>query len=213
MMRNEEIISKGIYGFSQIGGFISVKNYIFMHYGEKICLALRFSNDTDHTFDSMHFCVIQLDALGEVIGRTRVRYENMGFKPGTTYVAENAIEVDSKCVDFKVQIYEAHSGFYRYVPRNRRAVIYYDRKAAQKMLERGKASKSQYTSVKRKEYGRAGVTAAIAIIALLTMLTVNIYYLFSLYLATFPEGQPLPFMVSEAIVEEDIYCGVEYAEI
>ena len=29
-MRNEQIISKGIYGFSQIGGFISVKNYIFM---------------------------------------------------------------------------------------------------------------------------------------------------------------------------------------
>ena len=213
MMRNEEIISKGVYGFSQIGGFISVKNYIFMHYGEKICLALRFSNDTDHTFDSMHFCVIQLDALGNVIGRTRVRYENMGFKPGTTYVAENAIEVDSKCVDFKVQMYEAHSGFYKYVPRNRRAVIYYDRKAAQKMLERGKASGSQHTSVKRKEYGRAGITVAFAIIALLTMLTVNIYYLFSLYLATFPEGQLPPFMVSEASADEDRCCGVEYAEI
>ena len=161
-MRNEQIISKGIYGFSQIGGFISVKNYIFMHQGEKICLAIRFSNDTDYVFDSMSFCVIQLDALGEVIDRTRVEYTDMDFKPGTTYVSKNAVVVDSKCVDFKLQIYEAYSGFYKYVPRNRRTVIYYDRnKAETEAAERVDKAYTE-TVIKRKEYGKAGLTVLAA---------------------------------------------------
>ena len=213
-MKNEQIISKGIYGFSQIGGFISVKNYIFMHHDDKICLAIRFSNDTDYVFDSMSFCVIQLDALGAVIGKTRVEYTDMNFEPGTTYVSENAVVVDGKCADFKVQIYEAYSGFYKYVPRNRRTVIYYDKSKAEREAVWHSDAEKTDTVIKRKEYGKAKLTVLAAVLAMLIMLGFNIYYLFALYLDTFPDGK-LPTTAEQSSVkaEDDMYFGVEYAEI
>jgi hypothetical protein len=213
-MRNEQIISKGIYGFSQIGGFISVKNYIFMHQGDNICLAIRFSNDTDYVFDSMSFCIVQLDALGEVIGKTKIEYTDMDFEPDTTYVSDSAVIVDSKCVDFKLQIYEAYSGFYKYVPRNRRVVIYYDRSRAEAETAEHASTPHTETSVKRKNIGKPRLTVLAAVLAMLIMLGFTIYYLFSLYLDTFPEDQ-LPFAAEQSSVNlnEDLCLGVEYAEI
>ena len=103
-MRNEQIISKGVYGFSQVKDFISVSNYIFMHCGEKIALAIRFFNDTEHVFDSVSFYVIQIDALGNVIGKIRVDYTDMNF--ALIMGAEHAGISKSliKLSDFRVKI-------------------------------------------------------------------------------------------------------------
>ena len=217
-MVNEQIISKGVYGFSQINDFISVKNYIFMHRGEKICLAIRFSNDTDYVFDSMAFYVIQLDALGKVIGKTRVEYTDMRFKPGTTYTQNRGIIVENQCVDFKIQFCEAYSSYYRYVVKNRRVVVYYDRKKAESLKPREwqPAAAPDFT-VKKKEYNKSKLSLLAVILTLLIVAGFNIYYLYSLYADTLPDkkeesaGQTAT--IDAADTEENLCFGVEYAEI
>ena len=214
MMEKEQIISKGVYGFSQISDFISVKNYIFMHKDEKICLAIRFSNDTDYVVDSVAFCVIQLDAAGKVIGKKRVEYTGMNLFPGELYSANKGIVVENQCVDFKIQFYEAYSGYYRYVVRNRRVIVYYDRKMAEKMLPPPAREAEPSLSVEKKEYGKAKLSVLAAILALLIMAGFNMYYLYSLYADTFSDKNEQTEQVTRSAQngEESLYFGVEYAE-
>jgi hypothetical protein len=212
-MKNEQITSKGVYRFSQVNNFISVSNYIFMQQGEKNCLAIRFSNDTDYTFDSVSFCVIQFDALGKVIGKIRVDYTDMDFEPGTTYADSKGIAVDNNCVDFKIQFYEAYSGFYKYVVRNGKAIIYYDRDKADGERE-VHSEEIASVSVKRKEYGKAKLTAFIAVLALLSIMVFNAYYLYSKYAEMFPDKTPPPITIENVADSDEGLClGVEYAEI
>ncbi|MBQ9746624.1 MAG: hypothetical protein IJW21_07345 [Clostridia bacterium] len=211
---NEQIISKGVYAFSQISDFISVKNYIFMHKDDKICLVIRFSNDTDYVFDSMAFSVIQLDVEGKVIGRTRVEYTGMNFEPGGMYTADRGVIVESKCVDFKIQFHEAYSGCYRYTVRNRRLLVYYDRRRAAKLnAEPEDVQARASVSVQKKEYGKVGLSALVAIIALIAMLGFNLYYMYSLYADTLPEGNEAAVFTACDYAEESLCFGVEYAEI
>jgi hypothetical protein len=214
MINNEQIISKGVYGFSQISDFISVKNYIFIRKEDKLCLAIRFFNDTEYTFDSMSFCVIQLNALGKVIARTRIEYNNMQFESGKMYTSNNLIVVDGECVDFRIQFYEAYSDYYRYVVKNRRVVVYYDRHMAEKFARQyASVSNEEYLSVKKKVYGKAKLSVLAAVIAILIMFGFNIYYLFALYADTFPDGKIPGLSISNAVDEEEsLRLGVEYAE-
>ncbi len=213
-MRNEQIISKGVYGFSQVKDFISVSNYIFMHCGEKIALAIRFFNDTEHVFDSVSFYVIQLDALGKVIGKIRVDYTGMNFEPGTTYVSENGIAVDSTCVDFKIQFCEAYSGYYKYVIRNGKAIIYYDRNKAEELAGEFERTVTPTANVKRKEYGKAKLTAFIAVLAVIIIAAFNAFYLFYVYAELLAANTPPPVTAEIVTGEEEIsLLGVEYAEI
>ena len=212
-MKNEQVISKGVYGFSQIGNFISVKNYIFMHCEDKICLMIRFSNDTDFAFDSMAFWVIQLNAEGKTIGRTRVEYKDMSFMPGSLYTADKGVIVENQCVDFKIQFCEAYSGYYKYLVRNRRAVVYYDRKKAEQSLAANGGHTRTYLNAHKKEYGKAKLSVLAAIAALVLMLGFNIYYLYSLYADTLPENGGRNVCHEELEREETLCFGVEYAEI
>jgi len=215
-MRNEQIITKGVYGFSQISDFISVKDYIFMNSEDKFCLAVRFSNETEYAFDSMTFSIIQLDANGKVLGKTRVEYTDMDFMPGSTYAADRGIVVDSKCVDFKIQFYEAYSSYYRYLVRNRRVIVYYDRKKAERFItQQNKTQAAPSLTVKKKEYGKARLSAFIAFLALLIAAGFNIYYMYSQYADTFPDGVVPPMQIAPvaSLTEESMCFGVEYAEI
>ena len=214
-MEKEQIISKGVYNFSQISDFISVKNYIFMHQDEKICLAIRFSNDTDYVIDSVAFCLIRLDAAGKVIGKKRVEYTGMNLFPGELYCANKGIVVENQCVDFKIQFYEAYSGYYKYVVRNRRVNVYYDRKTAERMMPPPKREEEPSLLVEKKEYGRPKLSVLAAILALLIMAGFNIYYLYSLYADTFPDKNEKTTQVLSCTQngEESLYFGVEYAEI
>jgi hypothetical protein len=115
----------------------------------------------------------------------------MDFEPGTTYASNVGIIVDKQCVDFKVQISEAYSGYYRYVVRNRRVTVYYDRKMAARLLGAPSAEDMGEPSltVKRKEYGKAKLSALAAILSLLIIAGFNIYYLYSLYADTLPDEE------------------------
>ena len=213
-MRNEQIISKGVYSFSQVKDFITVSNYIMMHCGEKIALAKRFSNDTDHVFDSVSFYVIQLDALGKVIGKVRVDYTDMNFEPGTTYVSSTGIAVENACADFKIQFCEAYSEYYKYVVRKGKAIIYYDRNKAAELAGAFDNKSIPSVSVKRKEYGKAKLTAFIAVLAVIIIAVFNAFYLFHIYAELFKENTPPPVTAEIVAAEEEISLfGVEYAEI
>ena len=78
-MDNENVISKGFYGFSQIKDFISVKNHMFLNNGNKNYLSIRFSNDSNVVFDSFSFDIIQLDSSGRSIGKVFVEYKDIVF--------------------------------------------------------------------------------------------------------------------------------------
>ena len=213
-MAHEQIISKGVYSFSQVKDFISVSNYIFMHCGDKIALAIRFSNDTEHVFDSVTFDVIQLDALGKVIGKIRVEYSKMNFKPGTTYVSSTGIAVDGTCVDFKIQFCEAYSGYYKYVIRNGKAIIYYDRNKASELAGDFDHIPAPSVSVNRKHYGKTKLTAFIAVLAVIIMLAFNAFHLIWTYMEQFEEDDPSPIAAEYSSYGEEIsLLGVEYAEI
>jgi hypothetical protein len=215
-MVNEKIISKGVYGFSQINNFIAVKNYIFFNKDDKTCLALRLSNETEFTFDSVEFSVIQIDAGGNVIGKSEVEYSGMAFEPGALYSSENAILVDSRCVDFKVQFKKAYSGYYKYVVKNRKVIIYYDRKKAESAkFTHDSLAQSADVSVRKKAYGRAGISVFAAVLAILLAFGFYVGYMYSLYADTFKDkdDKKAQTVLAENSVQRESLCfGVEYAE-
>ena len=125
MAQAHEHISKGYYKYSQIHHFVSVKNYIFIHENNKKCLLLRFSNDFDHKVDAMTFTVIQMNAVGQVLGQSDVELQYMNLQPGGMYTPGEGVVVNDNCNDFKVVIKEVFSGHYRYTIRNRTIISEY----------------------------------------------------------------------------------------
>jgi hypothetical protein len=215
-MSSKNIISKGVYRFSQPDGFIHIKNYIFMNVDGNICIAARFENNTDIAFDSFCFSVIQLNADGREIGRTRVEYKDISFAPGSTYSPSEAVIVDRKCVDFKVQFYYATSGCYRYVVRRRRVSVYYDRKLAgisSATQEKKHTLRADY-EIERK-YVKTGLMRFCAIMALLIIIASAAALLLDIYI---PDEKPQTRVyAAEYITEADVgekYMRpeVEYAE-
>ena len=69
-------------------------------------------------------------------------------------------------------------------------------------------------SVKRKEYGKAKLTAFIAVLAVIIIAVFNAFYLFHVYAELFKENTPPPVTAEIVAAEEEISLfGVEYAEI
>ena len=116
MAINNRIVSKGIYTYPQLAGYVSVKQYIFLRIGEKKHLLLRFSNDLDVAIDFIAFTVSELDADGALIKRSHSRYKRY-TKSGESFAIDKAIVVDEKCVDVKVTVDVATSGEYEYSDR------------------------------------------------------------------------------------------------
>ena len=126
-MKEDRLISKSSYNYSQISGFISVKQYMLIRSEGKKCALLRFVNETDYTVDHFEFAVVQLDSKGAIIGRSTVECSNLKFNAGNTYAMNKGVVVDEKCADIRVQMISARSGRYRYtVSGGRRIVVNYD---------------------------------------------------------------------------------------
>ena len=162
------------------------KNYIFLKSGEDTCLAIRFSNDTDVTFDSLVFSVIQLDASGKEIGRKKVNYENISFAPGTMYAHESAVKVDADCVDFRIQFYEARSGHYRYAVRRKRVYVYYIKNTLPEKKDADVYNGASDTDAKCRplKYENTGLIGFIAAAVAVTFLALNVFLLFGVYTNT-----------------------------
>ena len=123
MRTNRMILSKGPYTYAQPSGFLTVKQYIFTSVGGKKCLVLRFSNDADYKMDTVELPLPQLDAHGNVLATTPVRF-GIFLAEGKTAAIDRGIPVEERCVDFKVRIESVRSGDYVY--RERGGVIVVD---------------------------------------------------------------------------------------
>ena len=126
-MKEDRLISKSSYNYSQISGFISVRQYMLVRSEGKKCALIRFVNETDYTVNYFEFSVIQLDSKGSIIGKSTVECDNLKFNAGNTYAMNKGVVVDEKCADIRVQMISARSGHYRYmVSGGRRIVVNYE---------------------------------------------------------------------------------------
>jgi len=176
-------ISKGIYQHSQIGNFISVKNYIFIRQNGKKHLMLRFSNDFGYVADSMTYFVVQMDNAGKVLARTKVTNAALAFRPGTMYVTEQPICVDEYCSDFKIVFAEVVSGSYRYEVHSDTIAVHYIKEMSPVMalsaLSKSEKRRRRDDSVKRygaeqKKFHEKGVAAFISSITAVLLLFLSV---------------------------------------
>ncbi|MBP3369706.1 MAG: hypothetical protein J6L85_03035 [Clostridia bacterium] len=114
MIRDIDILSKGIYRHAQIKNFLNVKQYIFSRKGNKKYLALRFENGADVVFDSMSFTVTTLDSNGSVLEKIPVVCKKIKIRPGEIFAYDKLIRVKSDCTDFTVTFNEVYSGLVVY---------------------------------------------------------------------------------------------------
>lgn len=191
-MENKHI-SKGIYQHSQIGNFVSVKNYIFIRNNEKKQLMLRFSNDFDYVVDAMTYFVIQIDNFGKVLARTKITNKDLAFHPGTMYVTEQPICVDEYCSDFKIEFVEVVSGSYRYEVHSDMIAVHY-LKAPEPIVDLSEMTKKEKRkcrdrsvdmySVDQKDYQERGVAAFVISIVTIAVLLLNALYMLLVYIVS-----------------------------
>ena len=121
----KQIISKGDYRHYQIENYVSVKQYIILRTEDKKCLTLRFTNSLGCNVDAFKFLLIQMDIQGNVIGRKKIKFEDIFFENGRDYTSCKGIILDEKCADFKIQMLCVYSDKYRYKQKNNKIATYY----------------------------------------------------------------------------------------
>ena len=188
----QQYISKGIYQHSQIGDFVSVKNYIFIRKDEKKHLLLRFSNDFNYVVNAMTYFIVQMDGSGKVIARTKITHNALEFYPGTMYVTEEPICVDEYCSDFKIVFTEVISEFYRYEVHPDMITVHYI-KIPEPILDLSDLTRSERRKrrdsfvykyrVGQKKFQERGVAAFVAMIVMLIMLGLEILNMVGLYIS------------------------------
>ena len=170
--------SKGQYTYTQRGGYVTVKNYIFIVKDGKKALLLRFSNDSQGiAFDELRFTVVETDPAGKVIKNTHVVFEDLDFAPSTTYAAEKAIIVDDMCVDFKVELECLFSGQYKYVFTSHGVETEFIPHEKVAPDSDGEAEYIHENTVSRKRYGKrrlSGFAAFVALVVIVALAAVGI---------------------------------------
>ena len=188
-MISENFIAKGNYRHSQIGNFVSVKNYIFLREKGMKRLLLRFSNELGYTVDRISYSVFQYDTEGNLLGRLQVRHEGIRLEPLGTYATEAPLAVDEKCADFKIVFSEARSGKYRYRVADQRVSVFYEDSEALFDPEKTDLGEQDEPirrySVKRKRFCHEKKAALIAAVVILLVIALNVWNtLFFIYTNT-----------------------------
>lgn len=177
-MVSENLIAKGNYRHSQISNFVSVKNYIFMRKKGAKCLLLRFFNELSYTVDGMTYVIFQYDAEGNLLKRQQVRHSDIKLNPLGTYVTVDPLEVDEKCVDFKIAFSEVRSGKYRYHVVDQIVSVCYASGEAlfdPEETDRWEPDEPIYEySVERKDFGDEKTAALIASVLILLVIALNV---------------------------------------
>lgn len=214
-MKNENIISKGFYRFPQVKDFISVKNHMFMRCDDKVCLALRFSNDTEYTFDFFSFDIVELNAEGKPIGKVFVEYKDISFAPGSVFASDKALAVSNNCVDFRIEFREAFSGTYKYIVSRGKASVYYNKKKVDD-AEKSENTQKKNTAnvrVKQRRIGKPFLSAFIIFLLVVIMAALTARYLYN----DFQKEQGIEEDFWLSALPQDIVnyeeAGVIYAEI
>ncbi len=177
-MKVQQNVAKGFYRYPQINGFISVKQYMFVHEDGKKYLLIRFSNDSDFCADRIKYRVTRMDIEGDVLGADVYDSGNILLEEGNTYAPSVPIAVEDRCVDFKLDILEVRSGDYRYHVREGKVVTSYVPSGTETGNRRTRYSQVEANVVKRRGFGKLAFIAA----ALLTLaVIVNAIHMLYLY--------------------------------
>ena len=176
----QQQISKGFYQYSQIDRFVSVKNYMFVRAGDRKCLLLRFSNDSDFGVNAMALTVTQLDSNGAVIGKIPVSYQDLSIAPGATYAPNGGLVVDERCNQFKLQFSWVRSGSYTYRVRDGRITVLYP-KSEETPLPVMPTTEEHGFSVTPRKRGKQWLAVLLAVAALLSIIGLNINHMYQKY--------------------------------
>lgn len=123
--QNRRVI-KNNYVHHQISGYLSVTQYAITTVNERRCLILRFLNEMQAAVSEVEFTVIQLDAEGNIIGKSKIKYENVKIAPRQLYCSEEAVLIKKECTDFVVRIRYIISDDIKYVFKNDHVTAHYD---------------------------------------------------------------------------------------
>ena len=179
-MRSEhQYISKGVYKHSQISNFVSVKNYMFIRQHGKKCLLIRFSNEMEHSFESLEYTIVQLDSAGKVLGSSEIKYTKLKVFPGENFTTPKAVAVDEYCSDFRIFFKEVHSNRYKYRVKDGTVTAYY---VPEKQPIIGRTSNKIDDidfSVERRRFGKPKLAGFFALIVLLALIAISVIGVFT----------------------------------
>ncbi len=204
-MENENIISKGFYSFPQVKDFISVKNHVFLREDGRVYLALRFSNDTEYTFDYLSFYIVQLNSDGKAIGRVFAKCADISFAPGSIFAPEKAFAVSAGCADFRVEFCEAFSGAYKYTVRRGKACVFYGKRKVNAMRKRS----TEDVRVKQRKTGKPLLASFLVLLSLAVMVACMARYIYKNLEEADKENGGVVLQYNDTYKE----AGVIYAEI
>ncbi len=167
-MKKKNYFIKGVYDHPQIGGYLTVKQYIMMEQDGKHCLLLRFENELKTSICSVEFTVKQLDSDGVEIASTDVKYTDLDLKSGRLFCPEEGIVLDKKCVDFLVKMRSLVSGETKFLFHKGQVTEHYDPRGYEErcVAENGGGR----TVVHRKYSGGGKAYGWMAFLALLLMI-------------------------------------------
>ena len=176
MISENHYIAKGIYRHPQLGHFISVKNYIFLRDNGKKYLLLRFSNELDYVVDGLTCEVFQYDLDGNEITSAKINMSGMNICPHEMFTNDAALEVDEKCMDFRVVFLEVRSGKYRYRTIDKTVCVHYaeDEDLFDGVEELYETEPIREYSVIRQRFGKVRNVKSVATIIVLLLLGLNI---------------------------------------
>ncbi len=178
MKRNEKnYIDKGIYSHPQIGGYLTLKQFILIEQDKKRCLLLRFVNEADFKINGARFILKQLDSDGQEIDRIDIDYNDMKLAPGQMYSPNQGIVVKKECVDFKIQMLYIASGDYRYIFENGTVTAHYDKRGYSENEKKRSRRGSMDVSIKSKYNGGEWMFGFIAVISMLLVVISFIFVL------------------------------------
>lgn len=168
----QQYIAKGIYRYSQIENFVSVKDYMIVRSDDNKCLMLRFSNDTNYTVTSMKFTIIQLDNSGKIISKKKHQYERLAFAPDAQFVPDEGIIIDERCHDFKISFSEVCSDKYIYAVKCGEISVYYDGDKT-KQSSKKTSKRTACLDVRKLKIGKPKFAVFIAVTALVIIIVAN----------------------------------------
>lgn len=165
-----DYIDKGIYSHKQVGGYMTVKQFMVVEREDKRCLILRFLNESSLEVNAMEFTVTQRDTRGEVIGTSKIKHTHLSVGAGELFSPESGVVIKPECADFEVEMQCVVSGKYRYVFRGNQVTAHYDKRGYENGVNavHVHSGEGKATSI-RKYYTKGRLYRFIAVASLLAV--------------------------------------------
>ena len=175
--KKDGYLIKGTYSHPQIFGYFTVKQYIITECEDKLCLLLKFQNESKLAITAAYFTVRQLDASGKTLGLVKIKYSDLYINAGQSYCTPKGIVVADNCVDCVIEMNKVICGNVKYSFRNGQVSAHYDKRGyGEKQRKRREYG---MTRVRRKYSGGGGFYRFVAFVSLV-LVTVSFFALISL---------------------------------